>query len=79
MSSDAQTKFFTSRIVSARMASESYGFLVMRPRMNSSCVGALERRSGNDAGASDSSGSAGSAKRANAASAAPASGTVKHG
>ena len=75
MSSDAQTKFFTSRIVSARMVSESYGFLVMRPRMNSSCVGALERRRGNDAGAS-SSGSAGSAKRASAVSAAPA-GTVK--
>ena len=72
MSSDAQTKFFTSRIVSASIAAESYGFLVMRPRINSSCVGALTRRSGNEDAASSSSGSAGSAKRASAASARPA-------
>ena len=71
MSSDAQMKFFTSRIVTAPTAALSYGFFVIAPRMNSSCVGDFTRRNGTETDPPARS-SRGSNTRASAASACPA-------
>mmetsp|Transcript_4340 Transcript_4340/g.17969 ORF Transcript_4340/g.17969 Transcript_4340/m.17969 type:complete len:228 (+) Transcript_4340:568-1251(+) len=56
MSSETHTKFLTSRIVASECSAESYGFFVICPRMNSSCVADLTSRREYDASSDRSSG-----------------------